>query len=172
MAEDTPPESTGSKILQIVTQIMSARGFILGVAAIITAGASWFKPTDTTATKLAYDVLAAKVSELTKATEDNRDDLVAMRSYLEGYTKGVTQGTPTASVESKSADAPPSLLTYDQDSAPKDLEIESRIQSQVFQEPVVKKQASQVQLPVSAPRAPSAPLPSFDEVVREKVMKR
>ena len=93
MAEESPSEPPASKPFKLLSQILQARGFILGTAAIITAAASWFKPADTSVTKATYEVLVTRINELSKDSESNHDDLQAfIRAYI-GATK--TEASPS-----------------------------------------------------------------------------
>ena len=97
MADENRSEPPQSKLLKFLSQILSARGFILGTAAILTAAASWFKAPDTTATKATYEVLVARINELSRDTEANHNDLQAFIIAYIGFTKGeVPQSTASA----------------------------------------------------------------------------
>ena len=195
MPEETPSEPPASKAFKWVTQILSARGFILGVAAILTAAASWFKAPDTTATKATYEVIVSKVNEVAKATESNHDDIAALRAYLDGYTKAELIKPPPPPSTSPGPQLPlvqtPGVvdLKKKKNSTPdyfaKALKAEAakanaledyKVGSGSYQDapdPKAMADVAQVhELPSISPRPAAAELPSFDQVVQESSKKK
>lgn len=84
---------------RIRSSVKTAAAFI----AVITAVASWLKPQDNTATKASYDVLSKEVKILSDQSVKNHDDLVAIKSYVDGFTNRVMNepiDIPTVSEES------------------------------------------------------------------------
>jgi len=59
--------------------------FIVATTTLALAAAAYLKP-ETSARK-SYDVLAHVVEDQSKALTQNHDDIVALRNYLDGYTK-------------------------------------------------------------------------------------
>lgn len=76
MAETDPKSS--SPVKEWVT-------LVTALTALVAAIGAAFKPQDQTSTKMSYETLAKAVQEASAATARNHDDLVALRSYLEGY---------------------------------------------------------------------------------------
>ena len=192
MADETTSEPPTSKAFKILSQVLSARGFILGTAAILTAAASWFKPPDTTATKATYEVLSSRLNELSKDTEANHNDLQAfIRAYI-GVTKGeVTQSIASVASSASPPDTPlplagPQLVPLIRKKTGYFART-PEISSVPREDAVVRKPAAQsegVQAPVgvivhsdSAPslsprEAPASALPPFDQVVQQASGKR
>jgi hypothetical protein len=102
MAEPTPEgdksDHPTSKGKLFVERLNAYRNIILAVAALATAVGSWFKPTDTTATKNSFDWSAKKIEELSANDLRTKEDIVALRNYLEGYVQAQRGSTtvPTA----------------------------------------------------------------------------
>ena len=158
------------KTLSLLNQILSYKGLIIGIAAVLTALASWFKPVDVTATKATYEVLSVRVNELSKTTsdlsksiEDNHDEMTALKSYLEGFNNGRLSGNtntvPNISVaaNSKVIQKPKvAKITDFTDSAPTVAAIE---QPKLDVAQVATKMAQ-------APAAAAAPLPPFEKVIK------
>jgi hypothetical protein len=177
MTEDKPKTETlheeEEKTLSLLNQILSYKGLIIGIAAVLTALASWFKPTDITATKATYEVLSVKVNELAKTTEDlskaieeSHDEVANLRSYIEGFNNGKIAGL--------SGNAQPvTLPPVQKASKPKATKTDAdgiADGPQVFwSAPDVAQEAPKPAAPVSktaSAAAPAAPLPPFDQVVR------
>ena len=183
MADENPSEPPASKPFKILSQILSARGFILGTAAIITAAASWFKPSDTTATKATYEVLAIRINELSKDTETNHNDLQALiRAYLIEKTPVAPVATTgpgpqlplapsvtlTPLVRKKVTPPVPDYFARSLDISPAPPEISkggSLDMGAGVEPPKV------VTLP-AAPREPASELPPFDQVVQQAAKKK
>lgn len=70
-----------------MAKLNAMKGFILTVAALMTAVGSWFKPQDLKVTKSSYETLAHSMEEMGKEIDQNHDDIVAIRGYLEGLVK-------------------------------------------------------------------------------------
>lgn len=191
--EETPSEPPASKAFKWVTQILSARGFILGVAAILTAAASWFKAPDTTATKATYEVIVSKVNEVAKATESNHDDIAALRAYLDGYTKAelinppppVTQPGPqlptvqtpgVVDLKKKDSSTPDYFAKAIKASRAHHAAVGSQPAETSYQMPPEPKAMEDVavvhELPSLSPRPAAAELPPFDQVVQESSKKK
>lgn len=79
-SESIPPEAKG-----FVARMKSMAVLLTAVTALVAALGTMFKPPDLTATKSGYEELRQSVKELNKATDQNHDDLVTLRAYLEGY---------------------------------------------------------------------------------------
>jgi len=195
MADENPSEPPTSKAFKILSQVLSARGFILGTAAILTAAASWFKPPDTTATKATYEVLSSRLNELSKDTETNHNDLQAfIRAYI-GVTKGeVTQSIASIASTASPPETPlplagPQLVPLIRKKKGTETGYFSRtpeISSVQREDAVVRKPAAQsdgVQAQVGvivhsdsapslSPREAPAALPPFDQVVQQASGKR
>jgi hypothetical protein len=188
MADETTSEPPTSKAFKILSQVLSARGFILGTAAIVTAAASWFKPPDTTATKATYEVLSSRLNELSKDTEANHNDLQAFFRADIGVTKGeVTQSiASTASPpETPLPLAGPQLVPLIRKKRSTETGYFARtseISPVPREEAVVRKPAAQSEgvqaqvgvivhsdsAPSLSPReAPASALPPFDQVVQQ-----
>jgi hypothetical protein len=89
-----PPSSSGrpkSKAKIFIDRMNAMKGVILAISALVASIASFFKPTDTTATKNSYEYLSKQVEQLSKTDVQNHDDVMALRSYLEGYIKAQSQ---------------------------------------------------------------------------------
>ncbi len=71
-------------------RLKSFAALIAAIAALLTALAAIFKPQDETMTKASYDEVKKSLADLTTASAHNHDDLVALRSYLVGYSNGVS----------------------------------------------------------------------------------
>jgi len=80
-AVKSDPPSKGKHFIE---RLNAYRNIILATAALATAIGSWFKPTDTTATKQSFDWTTKKVDEPAKNDVQMHDDIVALRAYLEG----------------------------------------------------------------------------------------
>ena len=78
-SSDLPP----SKGKHFVDQLNAYRNIVLAVAALATAVAGWFKPTDTTATEHSFEWTAQRVEELAETDIQLHDDIQAIRTYLE-----------------------------------------------------------------------------------------
>jgi hypothetical protein len=81
-----PPTHRRGKLL--IEKLNAYRNIILAVAALATAVGSWFRPTDTTATKNSFDWTSKKIEELSDNQVKTKQDMVALRNYVEGYVKG------------------------------------------------------------------------------------
>jgi hypothetical protein len=188
MADENPSEPPASKPFKFLSQLLSARGFILGTAAIITAGASWFKTPDTTATKAAYEVLVTRINELSKDNETNHNDLQSfIRAYI-GVTKGeVPQGVASIASSASSVGpllplTGPQLVPLIRKKKPIDYftqalgaspasSAEPMVRGDGVQAaPVIREQANVA--PTLEPREPIAALPSFDQVVQQASSKK
>ncbi len=77
--QSDPPDKS-----RLVDRLNAYRNVVLAVAALATAVGSWFRPTDTTATKQSFDWTTAQVELLSKNDVQMHDDIVAIRAYLEG----------------------------------------------------------------------------------------
>jgi hypothetical protein len=102
-SESIPPEAKG-----FVARVKSMATLLTAMAALVAGLGAMFKPQDQTATKSSYEELRTSVKELAKAADDNHDDLMALRAYLDGYanaTKGVTLPAPTVSPPTPTAGA-------------------------------------------------------------------
>lgn len=82
-----PPRATKRGKL-LVEKLNAYRNIILAVAALATAIGSWFRPTDTTATKNSFDWSSKKIEELSDNEIKMKQDMVALRNYVEGYVRG------------------------------------------------------------------------------------
>ena len=185
MADENPSEPPASKPFKLISQILSARGFVLGLAAIITAAASWFKAPDTTATKATYEVLVARINELSKENEANHNDLQSfIRAYI-GVSK--TETPPSGFVAPGpqlplAASAVVTPLVRKKKSTPVDYfaqaleaspapqgSVEPTVQGQGVEPPVsVRVQADVAQtVPTLSSREPPTELPPFDQVVQQ-----
>jgi len=70
---------------------------IASLAALVTAIGALLKPPQEPAAKAAYETLSTVVKETSEQTAKNHDDIVGLRNYLEGYTKGAgTVPAPSA----------------------------------------------------------------------------
>lgn len=93
-----PPTSKGKLLIE---RLNAYRNLILAVAALATAVGSWFRPTDTTATKNSFEWTSKKIEELAANDLKTKEDIVAIRNYLEGYVqaqKGFSGGVGTVTV--------------------------------------------------------------------------
>jgi len=70
---------------RIIAKLNAYRNLILAVAALITAIGSWFRPTDTTATKMSFEWTSDKLEKLSTNDVKNHEDVVALKAYMEGY---------------------------------------------------------------------------------------
>jgi hypothetical protein len=91
--ESDPPPS--AKRGNLVAKLNAYRNIILAVAALATAIGSWFRPTDTTATKNSFDWTSKKIEELSENEVKTHEDIVALRGYLDGYVKGQEPDQPS-----------------------------------------------------------------------------
>lgn len=87
-----PPVSKGKLFIE---RLNAYRNIILAVAALATAITSWFRPTDTTATKNSFEWTSKKIEELSANDLKTKEDLVALRNFLEGYVQAQRAVTPT-----------------------------------------------------------------------------
>jgi hypothetical protein len=148
------------KTLSLLNQILSYKGLIIGIAAVLTALASWFKPADITATKATYEVLSVRVNELSKTTsdltksvEDCHNETTSLKAYIQGFNNGRASDVPnsTPSVPVSKAQKPKVKIAEFADIAP----------------PVVAlEQTKQVELPKPPPPVASPPLPPFEKVIK------
>lgn len=167
-------EGEAKKAVGWVSQLVSARNLIIGVIAVVTAISSWFKPTDTSATKEAYKVLVAKISTLEDAIESNHTDLEAQRAYLEGYTQGKVAGASTVASASASSvlfEPPPPKVVRPTVKAPKvsvgfTLKPEDPETSVAAKEAPPRPPSTDSAPPSITPLPAKAALPPFDDVVR------
>ncbi|MCK9567869.1 hypothetical protein M0R72_02815 [Candidatus Pacearchaeota archaeon] len=168
--ENNPVEE--NKTISLLNQILSYKGLIIGIAAVLTAAASWFKPPDITATKATYEVLSVKVNELTKTTEDlsksiedSHDEVSNLRAYIEGFNNGKLAGlsgnTQTITLPLVTKARKPKTTKTDGDGI-----VMSEEPPQNFWEPDVAPDVAQEAPKKSAPPAAAATLPPFDQVVR------
>jgi len=181
MTDDKPKTENDSveesKTISLLNQILSYKGLIIGIAAVLTAAASWFKPPDITATKATYEVLSVKVNELSATTnelakeiEDSHDEVSNLRAYIEGFNNGKLAGLPgvassappVAVVPKAKPRAKVQSLSSDMDGMPMSAASESP--TIFWAKPDVEQVAPKQAPPVAA--APAAPLPPFDQVVR------
>jgi hypothetical protein len=162
MTEEKLEPVEESKTISLLNQLLSYKGLIIGIAAVLTATASWFKPPDITATKATYEVLSVKVNDLTKTTEDltkliedSHNEAANLRAYIEGFNNGKLANLSGNSIinvpGSKS-----SVSVNKSSSAPETEEEEELLP------PPPPPPPSRA---ISA--APAAPLPSFDQVISE-----
>jgi hypothetical protein len=89
VAVKSDPPSGPTK--NLVAKLNAYRNVILAVAALATAVGSWFRPTDTSATKTTFDWTSKKIEELSANDIKIQQDMVAMRNFLEGYMKAQNQ---------------------------------------------------------------------------------
>jgi hypothetical protein len=82
VSESSPAKEPENKshIKEWVTLVTALTALVAGIGAIA-------KPQDQTSTKASYEVLSKAIQDNSTATARNHDDLVALRSYLEGYTQ-------------------------------------------------------------------------------------
>lgn len=71
-----------------VGKLRAYRDIILAIAALATAVGSWFRPTDTTATKNSFDWTSKQIEKLSADNVKSQQDLLALHNFLEGYIKG------------------------------------------------------------------------------------
>ena len=156
MAEETNKvKEEEVKTLSLLNQLLSYKGLIIGIAAVLTALASWFKPVDITATKATYEVLSTRVNELSKTTndlaksvEDSRGEMASLKAYLEGFNNGRLSGT---SVPNMSVAANAKIIQ------------KPKANTAPIEQP--KLEVAQVTTrPAVAPA--SAPLPPFEKVIK------
>ena len=82
---DIQIEINRSWMPKVPSFVRTAAAFI----AVATAIGSWLKPQDNTATKASYDTLSQEVKTLSDQTVKNHDDMIAIKSYLDGFTNRV-----------------------------------------------------------------------------------
>jgi hypothetical protein len=90
-APKTQSDPPSSKTKNFVARLNAYRNLILAVAALSTAVGSWFRPTDTTATKNSFGWTSKKIEELSSNEVKMHEDITALGGYLEGYVKGQQQ---------------------------------------------------------------------------------
>jgi hypothetical protein len=165
MTENIQNPVPESKTISLINQLLSYKGLIIGIAAVITAIASWFKPTDVTATKATYEVLSIRVNALAKTTEDlsksiedSHDEVTNLRAYIEGFNNGKLA---RLSGNSQSITLPPVAKV----TKPK---VNVKIDADgIPPEPVWIPNLTPALKPAQPKAAaPSAPLPPFDQIVR------
>lgn len=93
--EASTSDPPSSKTKNFIAKANAARNLILAVAALATAVGSWFRPTDTTATKNSFSWTSTKIEELSSNEVKMHEDITALRGYLEGYVKGQQQDQPS-----------------------------------------------------------------------------
>ena len=184
MTEDKPKTETEqdeeSKTLSLLNQILSYKGLIIGIAAVLTALASWFKPADITATKATYEVLSAKVNELSATTnelakeiEDSHDEVSNLRAYIEGFNNGKLAGIPNIASSTPILTLPKATkpkvksqsLSSDMDGI--SMSAESESPAVFWAKPDVEQAAPKPAAPAAKAPAAAASLPPFDQVVRQ-----
>jgi len=133
---------------------------LIAAAAFITAMAAIFKPQDKTDTKATYNELKAAVEQNSREDQQNHDDLIALRNYLDGYFKG--EGRPIAlppiSSASSSSTATALLVPIDR----------NRLHDAGTQIALVVPTASAPPLPTIRPVPTAQKLPDFDSLMKEK----
>lgn len=76
---------------------------IAAIAALVTSVAALRKPPDTTAAKASYEELSKLVSKLEDSSDQNHQDIIALRNFLEGYLRAngklVAEATPVPAVQ-------------------------------------------------------------------------
>lgn len=162
--QETPPVQE-SKTISLINQLLSYKGLIIGIAAVITAIASWFKPPDVTATKATYEVLSIRVNELTKTTEDlsklienSHDEVTNLRAYIEGFNNGKLAGM---SGNNQNITLPPVAKV----TQPKlTVKIESP-KTPMWTSTLTPEPAAATPEPKPAHAKPAAPLPPFNQVI-------
>jgi hypothetical protein len=85
-----PPKSSGhpvSRTRHFIEKANAMKGVLLAVSALAASVASFFKPQDTTATKNSYEHTAKQIETLSAVSVQNHDDIIALRSFLEGYVR-------------------------------------------------------------------------------------
>jgi hypothetical protein len=168
--ENDPVEE--NKTISLLNQILSYKGLIIGIAAVLTAAASWFKPPDITATKATYEVLSVKVNELTKTTEDlsksiedSHDEVSNLRAYIEGFNNGKIAGlsnnTQTVTLPPVQKARKPKATKTDADG----IAMSAEPPQNFWTTPDVAQEAPK-SAPTPAAAAPAAPLPPFNQVIR------
>lgn len=85
MADSDAPKS---HIKEYVALITALTALVAGVAAVV-------KPQDESGTKASYETLSKALQEATEASAQNHDDIVALRSYIEGVMAH-QKGAPVA----------------------------------------------------------------------------
>lgn len=166
-----------SKFIKTIAYIVKIKELILAIVAIVTALVGWFKPQDTKVTQASYEILATKMSELSKATENNHDDIQSLRSYLDGYIKGesrkITSLSPVASstltplVIPKPQIARVSLFKAMKDSANSTPAVKMAAEAAEIPDNIQSSEAAAPfdVLPSISPRPASAAPPPFAQVV-------
>lgn len=180
MDDEISQDLPKSKFIKIIAYIVKIKELILAIVAIVTALVGWFKPQDTKVTQASYEILATKMSELSKATESNHDDIQSLRSYLDGYTKGesrkiaslspVASSTLTPLVIPKPQIARVSLFKAIKDSANSTPAVKMAAEAAEAAEIPDSIQSSEAAapsdvLPSISPRPASAAPPPFAQVV-------
>lgn len=107
MANDDKPQNKFSKV---ISYFVSTKELLVAVVAIATSIYTLVKPQDTKVTQKSYEILANRTNEIAKATENNHDDIDALRGYLEGYIRGNLKPEPITG--SPLPAAPPKPITY------------------------------------------------------------
>jgi hypothetical protein len=90
----------------ILSKLNAMKGLILAIAALVTAVGSYLKPEDQTATKNTYEWSAQQIEELSAQDVQLRQDIVAIRNYLEGYIEA-QKNSPTPRGEGVGLGSPP-----------------------------------------------------------------
>jgi hypothetical protein len=75
--------------------IKHVTALVAALAALITSIAAIVKPQDDSMTNRSYGELRKAVQDLTTATTQNHDDVIALRSYLLGYANATSGQGPT-----------------------------------------------------------------------------
>jgi hypothetical protein len=87
-SNDQPKTKSNPPTSKFVEKLKAYRDIILAVAALATAVGSWFRPTDTTATKNSFDWTSQQIEKLSTDNVKTQQDLIALHNFLEGYLKG------------------------------------------------------------------------------------
>jgi hypothetical protein len=98
-----------------VARIKSLATLIASITGLVVATSAMLKPRDDRATQQSYETLAREMKELNEDNQQQHDDLVSMRAYLDGYLRGTVPldtrivmadaGAPDAQAQAQTQDA-------------------------------------------------------------------
>ena len=101
-SSSNPPKNAPSWLKNFVVWAHASRHLLTALAAVLVALAALLRPQDHTVTKNSYETTAQGIAKVEDEIRKNHEDIVALRSYIEGV---MHQGLPSPAESSSAAPA-------------------------------------------------------------------